>query len=121
MEVRDSGHFYGLDVFDGDDVESIRFMKRTGTTYPGNETSYAGTNCQEVIRVLIDRIKYVQNQIYCPQNTTILQHLRMSLLLFEQRAAERRGRSLPSNLSIHSIETIPTCKMCGHIFCFEKH
>lgn len=123
MRVIEPGHRYLLDIYDTADTGSnltgipLDFMKRIGAMYPGNSGDpHAGTNCQEVLRAEIDRVKYLHNQIKDPRNISILIHMRKALLLFEQRAAERHGRKLP-RLSLNSIETIETCKTCGHIFC----
>ncbi len=116
MKVIDAGHHYELDVFDGQHPRSfLRFMKRIGYRYPHNEGSpYSGTNCQEVIRALLDRVKYLHMQIPHPQNGVIIAALRTALVAFEERAAERHDRDL--TLSV-TIEHEPTCRRCGHIGC----
>lgn len=118
MKVHDPGHWYELDVFDdaGDGHRSfLRFMKRVGAGYPHNkEPTYPGTNCQEVIRALIDRVKYLHMQIPHPQNGAILDGLRAALTAFEVRAAERHGRDFAPTVTI---ENEPSCPRCGHIGC----
>lgn len=118
MKVIDPGHHYELDVFDRDGSayrSTLRFMKRIGDGYPHNtEPTYSGTNCQDVIRALIDRVKYLHMQIPHPQNGIILGALRDALLAFKVRAAERHGREL--SLS-RTIEFEPSCDRCGHIQC----
>lgn len=111
----DPGHHYELDVFDGHTDVSLRFMKRIGKGFPGNVApSYAGTNCQEVIRALIDRVKYLHGQIPHEQNGVIVDALRTALLAFEIRAAERHGRDFVPSVTI---EHEPTCRQCGHCGC----
>jgi hypothetical protein len=118
MRVIDEGHNYDLDVFDHDGSGTrclLRFMKRVGDGYPYNmPPTYPGTNCQEVIRALIDRVKWLHKQIPHPQNGVILGALRAALVAFEVRAAERHGREL---LITRTIEFEPSCKQCGHIDC----
>lgn len=117
MRVIDEGHHYELDVFDQDGGARclLRFMKRVGDGYPYNmQPTYPGTNCQEVIRALIDRVKWLHKQIPHPQNGVILDALRAALVAFEVRAAERHGREL---LITRTIEFEPSCKRCGHIDC----
>jgi hypothetical protein len=54
--VIDPGHEYELASLDGEKAVRLTFVKRIGARYPGNKgPSYSGTNCQEVLRVLIDR------------------------------------------------------------------
>src|SRR5687767_370812 len=81
---------------------------------------HPGTNCQEVIRVLIARVKYLQSQIPCAANESVLRHLRLALRDFELRAALRHGRSLPV-FELSDIEIQPTCAGCGHIGCQGRH
>lgn len=119
MIVKDPGHCYLLDYLDakmGDEKQGmLTFVKRVGDKYPGNTYGHAGTNIQEVLRALIERVKYVNNQIPCSQNEIILLKLRESILLLEERAAIRHGRE-PIRKS-YEIELAPTCSKCGHIGC----
>ena len=122
MKVLDPGHEYELAILD--DFENdlapqhLRFVKRFGPGYPGNVNSYAGTNLQEVLRVLIDRVQYLEAQISDPSNGMVIKNLRECILLLELRAADRHGRVLPNTRL--DIENEPVCKMCGHIAC-EQH
>lgn len=124
MRTHDRGHWYALQVYDRNrsSIPSetwLRFMKRVGEGYPGNDgPPYSGTNCQEILRVLIDRVKYLDGQIPCSENAEILGHLRQALLLFEQRAARRHGREL--SVSADQVEDEPACPQCGHVRC-EGH
>ncbi len=121
MKALDPGHTYWLDLLDTDSkrqgTEILRFVKRQGARYPGNLSHYPGTNCQEVIRAVIDRVKHLNRQVPDPHNEPILHHLREALWLFESRAAKNYGRVLPSLSEIGEIEAEPTCARCGHIRC----
>ena len=122
MKTLDPGHRYWLEVLDieGDTrhgAEMLSFVKRQGPRYPGNLSHYPGTNCQEVIRALIDRVGYLDGQAPDPRNRPIMQHLREALWLFESRAAERYGRVLPPLQDFDAIEEEPTCPACSHIRC----
>src|ERR1700721_2807169 len=116
MRVLDPGHQYALKHLDGNLEELLTFVKREGEGYPGNVGSHPGTNIQEVARVLIDRLKYLDTQDHdpCGRNTLAIYNLREVIRLLEDRAAERHGRDrselsyqnqLPSN-----IEEMETCK-----------
>jgi hypothetical protein len=128
MRIVDPGHKYILDELDKDDGDLIylTFVKRLGDKYPGNTGhSHGGTYCQDVLRALIDRCKYLNNQISCPQTIRIIKLLRNALYLFEHRAAELKGE-LPSFFSIEeirsdlvNIEAILPCKSCGHLYPHE--
>lgn len=119
MEAIDPGHIYALRCLDSPGVDRVvilRFVKRKGYNYPGNEDAYPGTTTQEVLRALIDRTKYVDNQIEHHRNDRVLFHLRMAILELEERAAERHDRLLPE-FDINEIEDIPVHESCGHIGC----
>jgi hypothetical protein len=116
MEVMDPGHKFLLQSYDEGEPQVLVFMKREGTGYPLNVGHYSGTNCQEVIRALIERVKYLQHQVPCEENQQIIELLRGCLKLFEERAAQRRGQMLPE-LGCEEIESLPTCRKCGHIGC----
>ena len=120
MEIIDLGHRFLLQSYDGGEPQLLVFMKREGKEYPFNVGQHSGTNCQEVIRALIERVKYLQHQVACDENEQIIQHLRESLRLFEDRAAQRRGQTLP-RFVIEDFELLPTCHQCGHVACNNPH
>lgn len=125
MKVIDPGHEYELDWLDGkppiersggvEDGNRLIFVKRSGNGYPGNVGYHPGTNIQEVLRALIERVKYLDGQIHDERNGAVLANLRGALYLLEDRAAERHGRRL--TVQARNIEHQPTCNLCGHIEC----
>ena len=66
MKVLDPGHDYALNVLDGllGEFERLTFVKRDNPPekYPGNNSAHPGTTIQEVCRVLIERLRYVNGQ-----------------------------------------------------------
>lgn len=119
MDIVEKGHIYNTTTYDGPLGDTITFMKRIGEFYPGNAGApHPGTNCQEVLRVLIDRVEYLNNQVFHTNNITILHNLRSSLWLLEQRAAERHG--IKFDIPEDGIESRTTCEVCGHVVC-ENH
>lgn len=137
MREVEPGHDYLLDTYDGGLGPApwrIRFMKRVGPDYPGNQPpAMSGTNCQEVLRVLIARVKYLNDQKPHVANAWVLNRLREDIWDFELRHAELRGRlerfrdlarGVASNTLENGrplcVELIPTCSTCGHLFC-EEH
>ena len=120
MQVIDPGHCYLLESFDGGTPVELTFVKRSGERYPGNVGSHPGTNCQEVLRALVERSEYLFNQIPSAETECIIGSLRTALLLFELRAARNHGRflDLPTTKGVMSGATCPTC---GHVECRELH
>lgn len=99
MKVLDPGHKYRLNILDSVDAlddETLTFVKRVGYKYPGNITAYPGTTSQEVLRALIDRVKYLHAQLPCWHNHVILYALRLSIYMFELRNAQIKGLRWPS-------------------------
>lgn len=115
MKVLDSGHRYELNLLDAEGKSELVFVKREGEGYPFNIGHYGGTTCQEVLRALIDRVKYLDAQISCPENQIILHGLRSALLGFETRASRRHNLNLV--ITNEEIELLPVCEVCGHIKC----
>ena len=80
MKILDAGHIYSLDSLDGNLEQTLTFVKREGEKFPFNSGSHAGTNCQEVLRVLIDRSEYLQKQKPCAETECIISSLKTALL-----------------------------------------
>lgn len=118
MKVIDPGHVYKLDTLDGEVESVLTFVKREGEKYPFNKGHHAGTNIQEVLRALIDRVNYVDRQIHYPENSMVIAQLRQALWLLESRAARTHGRYL--NADPFGIEIRKTCPTCGHVEC-DRH
>lgn len=118
MEVIDPGHFYSLKSFDSltsDPAEYLIFVKREGENYPGNEGAHRGTTSQEVLRALIERSEYVNNQKPCAETEAAIGLLKAALLLFELRAARYHERFL--DLPLEEVINGTTCSKCGHSGC----
>jgi len=113
VKVLDNGHVFELDHLDGDGTQILTFVKREGEGFPGNVGSYEGTNIQEVLRALLSRVQYLDNQIPDENNQYVVAHLRMALRRLETRAAIRHNRPNPAFLP--NLEDMPVCSECGHI------
>ena len=114
MKCLDPGHRYELLTLDGEEKQILQFVKREGEKFPGNEGTACGTTLQEVIRALIDRVDYLNNQVPDQDNVEAIGHLAASLFLFEKRAARRHNRTTPPILEILNG---PFCDKCLHAGC----
>lgn len=85
MDIISKGHYYKLATLDGEVDQHLKFVKR----FRGAE-NHAGTINQEVLRVLIDRVQFLNDEIQWDGNKEILKHLRMALVLHEARALMRK-------------------------------
>lgn len=116
MKVLDPGHEYVLDSLDGELHQTLTFVKREGSKYPGNVGSHPGTTMQEVLRALIERAEYVNRQIPCEETFMAISLMKSALLLFELRAARRHGRPLTASVE-EVVSGVGKCKKCGHVGC----
>jgi hypothetical protein len=116
MRVIDPGHEYDLDSLDGEQSNHLVFVKREGAGYPGNVGHHPGTTMQEVLRALIDRAVYVNDQIFSEETSEAIEHMKRAIILFELRAAKRHGRDLQWT-DDEMFLGIGKCKKCGHVGC----
>lgn len=115
----DPGHYYRIPRLDGYGFQSLRFVKRCDyndpTRFPGNTNAYPGATSQQILRILLSRMEYLQNQIPCAENVIIIENLQNCLYFFEARACRRHGITVDFNKDDAS--TAPMCRKCGHIKC----
>jgi hypothetical protein len=115
MRVLDPGHEYEIDNIDGEGKQRIVFVKREGEGYPGNVGHHEGTNIQELYRVIIDRLKYLNEQIPSDYTMDAMIDTHKAMYSMELRAAKRHGR--PITFDTISVSYLPACKKCGHVGC----
>jgi hypothetical protein len=114
MRVIDQGHTYALQELDGEGERILVFVKREGEKYPGNIGHHSGTNCQEVLRAVFDRLGYLDHQIEDSRNQKCRYLIAEVIELLEARAADRHGRPRPSRIEAVAGKT---CPKCGHVGC----
>lgn len=116
LKILDPGHKYELEVYDAGnpDHTEIAFLKREGKGFPFNKGSFPGTNCQEVLRALIDRTEYLNKQVPCAETEAIIAQLKAALFLFESRAARVHDKTL-SLSDLGAPVRNQVCNICGHL------
>ncbi len=103
MTIIDPGHLYLLNQLDSLQFTQLRFVKRVGEGYPGNQPPpYPGTNIQEVLRALIDRHQYLDGQYHHWINGVCVFLYRVAINLLEYRAAQRHHREFIPTLTIET-------------------
>lgn len=90
MKVLKPGHKYLLSNIksdeDGDqDINLLKFYDEKGE----NRKDIIGTSNQEVLRALIDRVEFMENELSHSFNKEIIYHLRKALALHEARHLTR--------------------------------
>lgn len=109
MEVVEKGHVYRLANKQAGG-QMLTFFK----DLPQSEAVHDGVLCQEVLRVLIDRMLELWQQKPCHESTEIIQKMRECLVLFEVRAARGTLEKSYQKCGRH-IEQLPTFEN-GHVF-----
>lgn len=109
MRIIDPGHIYLAESVGDIAAQRIQFVKNRGQKYPGNTGDpQPGIICQELLRILIDRTAYLNNQGSCAETEHALASLRSALGWFEVRAARCRDEHIDLPHS-DSLEMQPTC------------
>jgi hypothetical protein len=117
VKVIDPGHEYLAEGPAGVEPQRITFVKNRGGKYPGNDGDpHLGILCQELMRVLIDRMSYLNNQGSCAETEHALAAVRQALGWMEVRAARCRGDAIDLPHA-DSLEGMLTCPVCGHNCC----
>ena len=95
MKVLEPGHIYELKTNKGNGIQHVVFIN----THPGQE--HDGIISQEMIRVLIDRLKFKDADTPCIENKDLIYHARMMLLGYEARAWRRKMAKLNGTDETH--------------------
>lgn len=105
MKILTPGHKYELDHFEnfglaGVPVQTLQFIEKRPVQpprigVPGEmETVNDGTTNEEVLRVLIDRLQFLNGKFPCRENAIVLTHLETALLWLEKRTNDRKARGV---------------------------
>jgi hypothetical protein len=96
MKVITTGHKYELASFEGGPAQSLQFIEKVPTAEGSKElrTINDGTTNEEVLRVLIDRLNYLQGKFPCRENAIVITKLEESLLWLNHRTAQRQTRGV---------------------------
>ena len=96
MHIITTGHKYELASFEGGPAQSLQFIEKVPTAEGSKElrTVNDGTTNEEVLRVLIDRLNYLQGKFPCRENAIVITKLKESLLWLNHRTAQRQARGV---------------------------
>lgn len=106
MEVKVSGHSYRLNNLNYKSTTDLNFYKDPKIN---GGVLLMGPSSQEVLRAVIDRVKFLDSQVPWEGNQEIIKHLRLAIALFEGRALLRKIEK-----GQLEIENLPTA-LDGHI------
>ena len=95
MEIITPGHLYKLDSFEGGAGQTLQFIHKSQEKPDGDlYTVSDGTTNEEVLKMLIDRLKFLGNLLPCRENAIAITKLEEALLWLEKRTAERVARGV---------------------------
>lgn len=111
IKVVEKGHVYHVESKQQTFSQKIIFFKDLPQGDPSN---HDGILCQDLLRVLLDRINELNAQVPCVENVAIINNLREALILFETRAARRSLEKAYAKTGMH-VEQLPV-RENGHVF-----
>lgn len=116
MRVLEPGHVYELHNVDGKGLQVIHFVRRRDdeALLLPEDQRHEGVLFQEVVRMLVDRINYLNAEGPCAENVEIMESLRRIIQLGEIRAARRTIEKHPM------IERMDVCEICQHALCTHR-
>lgn len=119
MDIIDPGHQYRLLSLDGPLDQRLTFVKRNTPPekYPGNVDAYPGTNLQDVLRVCLDRLAYLDGQQAATENVWAARAIKEAIFALEVRAHRRHGRVLADSADPDDVARAAACSVCGHVYC----
>lgn len=101
MTIITPGHRYRLDNFNPVDLgaknQEIQFVENAPRVYgaPGEmQREVEGTTNEEVLEVLIDRLKYLNGKFGCRENALALTKLEEARMWLNERTRERESRGV---------------------------
>ena len=97
MNVLVPGHRYHLANFEvTEDSQILQFIHKEPIEQGSTELSTIndGTTNEEVLRVLIDRMQFLQTKFPCRENAIVITKLEESLMWLEKRTADRLKRGV---------------------------
>jgi len=103
MKVLEPGHVYTVDTIDSLgslEPQTICFLRRSSSLIQ-HPYEAEGTNTQELLRVAIDRTKYLDRIQTCSENEDVLFCLKHALFLYEARAYRRKVNKVNKGKGTH--------------------
>jgi hypothetical protein len=98
MKVLVPGHLYVLENFENPEKEgqTIQFIEKVPVSENSTElkTISDGTTNEELLKVEIDRLKYLNIKFPCRENSIVITKLEEALMWLEKRTRDRVERGV---------------------------
>lgn len=93
MNVLVEGHTYELSQVESMDLaQRLQFINKVKQEDGSLVTVADGTTNEEVLKVLIDRMQYLNKRVPCRENSIVITKLEESLMWLEKRTNDRLKR-----------------------------
>lgn len=97
------GHKYELDSFEGGEKQQLQFIQKEAIDqHPLAQvhlrTVHDGTTNEEVLLMLIDRLKFQGEKLPCKENSVALTHIETALLWLNKRTQDRKARGVEGTM-----------------------
>lgn len=87
-------HTYQLPSFDGEEPQTLQFIEKKTNDAGEFVTVKDGTTNEEVLKVLIHRLKGLNEIMACRENSIAITKLEEALMWLEKRTADRKERDV---------------------------
>lgn len=92
MKVLTPGHKYELSNFEGTEpTQTLQFIQKEGEPLT---TVHDGTTNEEVLSMLIDRMRFLQNKLPSRETAIAITKCEEALMWLNKRTAERKARGV---------------------------
>ncbi len=98
VKVIQQGHLYELENFEHPDREGqvIQFIEKVPQAEGSAilTTLHDGTTNEELLRVLVNRLNYLNTKFPCRENSIATTHIETALLWLNKRTDDRKARNV---------------------------
>jgi hypothetical protein len=91
MKIIMPGHKYELASFEGSDPQVVQFIEKE---HPSMKTINDGTTNEEVLAMLIDRLRSLGETVPCRENSIAITRCEEALMWLNKRTADRKARGV---------------------------
>jgi hypothetical protein len=100
MKILTPGHKYELINFESPESpgQVIQFIQKTYAGYGPLQTEHDGTTNEELLRVLIDRLRTMGEKLPCRENSIAITKCEEALLWLEKRTRDRKERGVEGTM-----------------------
>ena len=102
MQIKVEGHQYEMSNFENKDQpgQILQFIHKEPDESNELITISDGTTNEEVLEVLIDRMKFLNNKFPCTENELVINHLDFALFQLNERTRKRIERNVEGKHSL---------------------